>query len=470
MDAFGQIRTWKRAWRLSLTNLLCLGRHTLSNVLCTGGYQFVDWSADYRLFSTDRWDISRLFGYVLAQVLTRLPAAQPLVLAMDDTLLRKTGAKAKGVAYRRDPLSPAFHCNFIRAQRFLQVAAPLVTHAGPGPARCLPVAFEHAPSVVRPQRSAPPEQWAQYRQQRRLDNLNTRAVALLARLRQQVDAMPQGLERPLVLVVDGSYTNRTVLRGLPARTVLLGRVRKDLKLLAPPRPEEQTGAGRNRRYGQALPTPEALRKDETVPWQEVEAFAAGKLHRFRIKTLSPVLWAKAGWNRPLQMMVIAPLGYRLRKGSDLLYRQPAHLIGTDPQWPAAEFLQQYLWRWGIEVNHRDEKQLIGVGQAQVTNDQSVDRHPAFAVLSYALLLLAAADTYGADGLDELLPPPKWRTGGSPQRLSTQQMIQELRKEVWAHALGDWDNFDHFVSHVPGHTKSVELPASLPSAVLYGSVA
>ena len=51
-----------------------------------------------------------------------------------------------------------------------------------------------------------------------------------------------------------------------------------------------------------------------------------------------------------------------------------------------------------------------------------------------------------------------------------QMIQELRKEVWAHALGDSDNFDHFVSQVSGHTKSVELPASLPSAVLYGSVA
>lgn len=470
MDAFGQVRTWKRAWRLSLTNLLCLGRHTLSNVLCTGGYQFVDWSADYRLFSADHWDISRLFGYVLQQVLARLPASHAVVLALDDTLLRKTGAKAKGVAYRRDPLSPAFHCNFIRAQRFIQVAAPLVTRPGPGPARCLPVACEHAPSVVRPKRAAPPEQWALYRQQRRQDNLNTRAVALLARLRGQVDALPQGGGRRMVIVVDGSYTNRTVLRGLPEHTVLIGRVRKDLKLFAPPRPEEQTGAGRNRRYGQALPTPEALRKDDTVPWQEVEAFAAGKLHRFRIKTLSPVLWPKAGWNRPLQMMVIAPLGYRLRQGSHLLYRQPAYLMCTDPQGPPAEFLQEYLWRWGIEVNHRDEKQLVGVGQAQVTNGQSVDRHPALAVLSYALLLLAAADTYGADGLDGLLPPPKWRIGGSPQRLSTQQMIQELRKEVWAHALGDSDNFDPFVSQVSGHTKSVELSASLPSAVLYGSVA
>ena len=101
---------------------------------------------------------------------------------------------------------------------------------------------------------------------------------------------------------------------------------------------------------------------------------------------------------------------------------------------------------------------------------SVERQPAFAVWSYALLLLAAADTYGADGLDGLLPPPKWRTGGRPQTRSTQQIIQALRKEAWARELGEFANFDPFVRPVSGHTKSVELPANLPSAVLYGSVA
>ena len=33
--------------------------------------------------------------------------------------------------------------------------------------------------------------------------------------------------------------------------------------------------------------------------------------------------------------------------------------------PVEKLLQYYLWRWGIEVNFRDEKTLIGTGQAQV---------------------------------------------------------------------------------------------------------
>jgi len=73
-----------------------------------------------------------------------------------------------------------------------------------------------------------------------------------------------------------------------------------------------------------------LRQDESVPWQKVEAFAAGKRHEFRIKTIGPVLWRKAGADLPLRVVVIAPLGYRLRKGSRMLYRQPAYLICTDP--------------------------------------------------------------------------------------------------------------------------------------------
>jgi hypothetical protein len=28
-------------------------------------------------------------------------------------------------------------------------------------------------------------------------------------------------------------------------------------------------------------------------------------------------------------------------------------------------LQYYLWRWGIEVNFREEKALIGIGEVQV---------------------------------------------------------------------------------------------------------
>ena len=465
MDAFCQIRTWRRAWRLGVTQLLCLGRHTITNLLCTSGRQAVDWSADYRLYSEDHWDMEKLFGVVMDNVLERLPAGGPLVLAMDDTHLKKTGTHIPGVGYRRDPLSPKFHCNLIRAQRFLQVSAPLYTTPGAGPARCIPVAYEHAPSVPHPKKSDPPEMWKEYHRQCKRENLSTRGLDLLKRLRSRMDRSPCGMGRRMVVGVDGSYTNQTVLRGLPSRTVLVGRVRKDLSLFDLP----AAGDGRHR-YGGQLPTPEQLRQDPNIPWQKVQAFAAGKFHDFDVKTLGPVLWKKAGWQLPLRIIVIRPLGYRLRKGSRLLYRQPAYLVCTEEQMPLGEALQYYLWRWGVEVNHRDEKQIIGVGQAQVTNEISAQRQPAFAVFSYAMLLLAAADAWGVEAIEGQLPTPKWRQKSSGQ-LTTQQMVQELRKEAWAYALNDLaDVGEGFVNTDCGDTKSMILRDGLASAVLYGSAA
>jgi len=256
---------------------------------------------------------------------------------------------------------------------------------------------------------------------------------------------------------------------LPKRTTLIGRIRKDAKLFYLPRDEDQPAVGTKRKYGRKAPTPEELRQDSTVQWQEVSAFAAGKTHTFRVKTLSPVLWMKAGSNRQLRLVVIAPVGYRLRKGSRLLYRKEAYLICTDTDMPLEKILQYYIWRWDIEVNHRDEKQIIGVGQAQVRSQRSTDRQPAFAVASYSMLLLAAARAWGLDATEGILPPPKWRSRANKQRISTQKLIQQLRSEVWSYALEQLKaNSNDFVAQPEVNTKWQELQLPLYSTVLYAS--
>jgi hypothetical protein len=63
---------------------------------------------------------------------------------------------------------------------------------------------------------------------------------------------------------------------------------------------------KSRRF--SAPTPEGLRADESLPWQKIQACAAGQRHEFRIKTLGPVLWRKAGASKPVRIIVIAPLG------------------------------------------------------------------------------------------------------------------------------------------------------------------
>lgn len=466
MATFRQGRTWRRARRLGLCQLAALARRTITGLICVGGRQFQDWSADYRVFSRGRWGVADLFAPVVRGILELLAPEKPLVVALDDTRLPKTGRKIPGAAYARDPRSPPFHVNLTRGQRFVQLAALVPAGDGPCAGRGVPVRFHHQPPVAKVKPSATAQEKQAYARQRRENNLSTGGRDLIRQLREELDG-PQGAgARKLVIAADGSYTNRTVLRALPERTTFIGRIRKDAKLYHVPRADQQPAVGNKRRYGDRAPTPEQLRQEETLAWRAVPAWASGKTHNFRVKELAPVLWRTAGPSQPVRIIVIAPLGYRLRKAGPTLYHQPAYLLSTDLEAPLEELLQQYLWRWQIEVNHRDEKQLIGVGQAQVRSASSVERHPALAVASYAYLLLASIRLYGINEGGPAIPRPKWQNA-TQHPASTQSLLQQLRSEVWAEALERLEvNCGDFEAAEPGPTKSEKLQLPLESAVLY----
>jgi hypothetical protein len=264
-------------------------------------------------------------------------------------------------------------------------------------------------------------------------------------------------------VGDGGYTNETVLKGLPERVVFIGRIRSDAQLHHVA--SEQAPRGRKRVYGEPAPTPEELRKDDSQPYQTVDAWAAGRIHSFRIKTIDKVRWRKAGEQHTLRLIVIAPLGHRLTKGSRILCRRPAYIICTDPAIPADKVLQAYVWRSAIELNFREEKQILGVGQAQVRNASSVKEVPAFLVSAYSILHLAARRALGNAGLRESLPPPKWRSNQTaPPHLTSSSLIRRLREELWGKALGL--NFSGFPAHIAADTKPQKSFPDLASTVMY----
>jgi hypothetical protein len=324
----------------------------------------------------------------------------------------------------------------------------------------IPVDFQHAPSPAKPAADASPADQAAYREQLKQRNLNRLTIGSFARLRALV---PAG--RRVIYAGDGGFTNHTVINGRPAGTVYIGRTRKDLALYYPPDQDGAPVTGRPRAYGAPAPTPEALRADESVPWQTLEAFAAGRSHQFRIKTLGPVLWRKTGAGQPLLLVVIAPLGYRLRKGHRMLYRKPAYLLCTDPDLDLALLLQAYLWRWGVEVNFRDEKNLAGNGDAQVRSASSNQHLPAVTVAAYALLWVAALGLLAAGGDIRTLDPPKWRGNrrAAGQLPATGDLLRLLRYELWADALRP-GTFFHFATKSPPVASGQKPPPDLAATI------
>jgi hypothetical protein len=74
---FPQQRSFDRAYRLTFGLLACLREHLTSSAICTTGRQFLDWSADYRLFNRSPWDPHRLFDAVIDGAVAFL-AADPM--------------------------------------------------------------------------------------------------------------------------------------------------------------------------------------------------------------------------------------------------------------------------------------------------------------------------------------------------------------------------------------------------------
>jgi hypothetical protein len=457
-SAFSSEETFSRGRRHLLSNLVCFGRHTVTGLLRNQDRTQCDWTADYRLYSQDRFAEDKLFGQVRAEVEQLAAPEAPLIAAMDDSLLRKTGRKIYGSRYQRDPMSPPFHVNFVRGLRVLQISAA-VRQGTQGAARMIPIDFQHAALPAKPRKDAGAEAQAAYQAERAKKNINLIGRDRLVHLRQQMDQSGSA-QRQLIVSIDGRFTNSTVLRNIPERTTLIGRVRKDSVFHFAP--TEQAQRGRTRKYGQRAPTPEELLKDSSREWQTVEAYAAGKRYEFKIKTLGPVFSPMDKAAHPLRLVVVEPVPYRNSKKSKLERRDPAFLICTDPELPLSELLQIYLWRWDIEVNFRDEKTILGVGQAQVRTEASNQNAPALGVAAYALLLLAAVQVYGAEGRPEAIANPQWYQRKPQQRATTNELINQLRYELWASTIKG--NSSRFSSQNSADQNTLKSDLPLNSAI------
>ena len=113
------------------------------------------------------------------------------------------------------------------------------------------------------------------------------------------------------------------------------------------------------------------------------------------------------------------------------FTQPAFLIATALTLPVEQLIEAFLARWEIEVNFRDEKTVVGVGQAQVRHLRSVGRTPAFLVAAYAALVLASITVFGDRRTGAFAPLPKWRRD-QPVRPSIGDLLALLRTEAKAY--------------------------------------
>ena len=421
---FSQERTARRAMRLLLSNLLCIGRHWLTRMLCATNRDQCDWSADYRIFSRSPWTAQDLFEPAVRRSLDYIGKDEVICIAGDETKIKRAGQKVKRSSWMRDPLSPPFHTNFIKGMRVIQFAVLLPLHRIAGvSARSVPVLFEPVESLAKPKKKAGEKAWAAYNKAKRKNTMCDQSVEHMRTLRAAFDAAG-AIGQMLLFSLDGGFCNCKVFMAKLERCLLLARCRKDAKLCFaandPARPKKC--------YADEKFTPESIRKDKSIPYRSGKFFIGGKYRKLRYKEIKNVLWQRGAGTKFLRLIVLAPVPYHLSPNSRANYRDPVYLLTDALEMNIHTLIQAYVDRWEIEVNHRDEKQHLGVGDPQMWNDASVDRFPAFIVASYAFLLLASLQAYGPKRTDEYLQAPKWQRRRT--RPSCLDLLALLRKEAF----------------------------------------
>lgn len=438
--AFNTEAEWRSAGIAAMGDVLGTGRHTLAGALEAVGLTGVDWNRYYRIHSMGRVDIGKCERLLLDAFIKELPDDFPVLLIIDDTQLRKSGRRIPYAKWLADKLGPKFNVNLIWGLRFIQIS--IAIPSADGGCRCHPVAFFLCPPSGGGRKGRGAEGGADAGHSGKArPALPQVALERLSRLVRHVVATTG---RKVVVDGDGGYTTKAFCRGVAGlQADYLGRCRKDARLFAVPSPEEAR-RGRIRYYGKALPAPQEICRDASVPYREVAMELNGENHVYRVKE-TRVRSAIFG-NRDLRLVMVAPVYYR--KGKVEGHREPLFLLTTDLEATVAELLKYYVWRWEIELNFKDEKSLFGIREPQNWKPAALKSRTPLLALTYSLFLFASTRHFG--DANPIVNLPAWRKKKKPRRCTVAGYRELFRKAALhiAEKTGNKSGFDGSATPVP----------------------
>jgi len=377
--------------------VLALGRGTLSSALVAADLTTTKhWSAWYRFFSRSRWSLDELGLKMAELVVDRFVSEGTILVAGDDTLHAKGGAKVFGAAMHHDALSSTKqkvrfqygHCWVVLA---IVVRLPFTVRPW-----ALPVLFRLNTTKKMAKR------WGL--EHRKKTEQLAELVTLLA------GRFP---DRRFHLVGDNLYSCKTVLSVLPENVELIGRLRLDAELLGPVPPPRPGQRGRPRKWGDRLPSPlQVAENDED--WQKLEVSIYRKQVTVRIKT-RVAWWRSAGHLLPIRYVVV------FRPRGQYPYEV---FFCTDASLSCRQIIETYAARWSIEVASRETKQSLGVEHSQPWTKPAVLRTAPTAMLLYPLVILWYTD-HGHDTAAAAWPRRPWYA--HKQTASFADMLATLRR-------------------------------------------
>lgn len=391
-------RIWDWAQVLLIGAILAPGKRTVTSVLTVMGLKDEKQFQNYhRVLNRAKWSGLHVSRILVGLLVTAFVAGGgPVVLAADETMERRWGAKIRAKSIFRDgKRSSKGYMNFTPALRWVCMALsvspswskrvwalPFLTVLAPGPKTNAENGKRHKTSI----------DWI------------VQMVTIVRRW------LP---ERVLVLVTDGGLTAVKLGHRCRKRAVTyISRVRLDIVLHAPP---TRKGA----RKGKRLPSLKKLLVDPDTEWSQLEvAWYGGKRQTVEVCSQT-ALWCTQGQ---------APLPIRWLLVRDPLDKMlPTAFMSTDLSLSPLEILGYFIGRWGIEVTFQEVRAHLGVETQRQWSDLAIAR------TTPALLGLFSLVTLLAHQLHRHRPFPVLRTAWYQKREATfSDVLAAVRRHLWTH--------------------------------------
>ena len=349
--------------------LLAPGKRTVSACLrMTGRAMCATFASYHQVLNRARWEPRDLARRLARHLVARPVERGPIIIALDDTIERRWGARIRARGIYRDPVRSS-RGHFVKTSglRWLSfmLLAPLPWLPG---IKALPILTILAPS----------ERFAvkQGRRHKQLTDWARQGMLQILRW------FPK---RSIVFVGDSSFGTHELAHCIGRHATLVSRLRLDANLFAPPAPRNPQKLGRPPQKGAPLPKLHTHLGDPTACWTKIKVPRwYGALQDKTLKIISDTaLWYRPGTPPKAIRWVLV----RDPDGK----RDPQAFFSTDPGMDPARIIAIFVRRWQVEVTFSELRAHLGVETQRQWSDAAIERTTPILFGLYSLICLWAGD-------------------------------------------------------------------------------
>jgi hypothetical protein len=396
----------KRAWPLVQVLLagaiLAVGPRTVSTVLRVMGLsQERQFQKYHRVLNRVKWSTLGASRRLLKLLIEAFVPDGPLLMALDDTIERRRGAKIAAKGIYRDPVRSS-HGHFVKASGLRWLCLMLIAPI-PWAKRCWALPFC---TVL-----APSERYYLQRG-RRPNKLTDRARQLLWMVKRWVP------ERPIVVVADSSFAALELLDATRRKVCIVTRLRLDAALFDPAPQREPGTLGRPRSKGARQPTLKAISNAEATRWRAVtlsQWYGQGD-KAVEITTGTAVWYHKGLATVPLRWVLVRDPQRKL---------DPQAFLCTNEAAEPEQILAWFIRRWQIEVTFEEARAHLGMETQRQWSDRAIACTTPVILALYSIVALTARQLVPQDSL--MTRHAAWYAKDSPTFSDT---IALVRRSLW----------------------------------------